>query len=56
MNKRTLTKYPFSMRGNIKISMNIYSNLKKSTKERMFKIYAITNKVLKSVTTINANI
>ena len=52
MNKRTLTKYPFSMRGNSKISMNIYSNLKKAIKGRIFKINTLTNKVLKSDTTM----
>ena len=52
MKKRNLTKCPFQITGNTKIYMNIYSNLKKSTKGRVFNIDAKTNKVLKSSTNL----
>ena len=50
MKKRNLTRCPFHITGNSKIYMNVYSNLKKATKGRIYNIDAKSNKILKSVT------
>ena len=52
MKKRTLTKCPFQLTENSRIYLNIYSNIKKATKGRMFTIDTLTNKLLKSVSTM----
>ena len=50
MKKRNLTRCPFHITGNSKIYMNVYSNLKKAIKGRIYNIDTKSNKILKSVT------